>query len=77
MKMDNLEKNKGRIPLWLNPEDILFLLNEWRKIPKEANENILHAWSNIAFRASTALHKNGVKNEPNNVLDSDKYYLIK
>lgn len=77
MNMNNSEREKGRIPLWLDPEDIIFLLNEWRKIPKEADINILKAWANIAFRASTSLHKNGVENEPKNILDSDKYYLIK
>lgn len=35
------EIEKGRIPLWLDPNDILFLLNEWRKIPNNADKTVL------------------------------------
>lgn len=69
------EIEKGRIPLWLDPNDILFLLNEWRKIPDDVNESVIGNWSRIAFRASTALHKNGIKNETSKVSDSEKYKL--
>jgi hypothetical protein len=73
--MSKEEIEKGRIPLWLDPNDILFLLTEWRKIPSDAGEDILKTWSNIAFRASTSLHKNGIKNDTPEVLDSEKYKL--
>ena len=75
MAIEELEK--GRIPLWLDPNDILFLLNEWRKIPSDANENTLKKWSEIALRASTALHKNNIENNTPNVLESEQYQLKK
>jgi hypothetical protein len=54
------EKARGRIALWLDPNDIAFLANEWRKIPENAPESVKEAWARVAYRASTALHKAGV-----------------
>ena len=69
------EIEKGRIPLWLAPNDILFLLNEWRKIPENAENSVMETWNRVAFRASTALHKNGITNEATLLLDTEKYTL--
>ncbi len=69
------EMNQGRIALWLNPEDIEFLSNEWRKIPTEAPASVLETWQRIAFRASTALHKNGLIVEPKFPLPHEIYKI--
>ena len=69
------EMKQGRIALWLNPEDIEFLSNEWRKIPTEAPASVLETWQRIAFRASTALHKNGLNVEPKFPLPHEIYKI--
>ncbi len=58
------EQEKGRLALWLDPEQIQFLANEWRKIPKETPETIRKQWGEVAFRAMAALHKAGIKHAP-------------
>ncbi len=60
----NEEIAKGRIALWLSPEDIEFLSNEWRKIPLDAPLLVTETWARIGFRASTALHKAGIEISP-------------
>ncbi|WP_147336789.1 hypothetical protein [Pseudomonas abyssi] len=67
------EKSRGRIALWLDPSDIAFLANEWRKIPDNAPESVKEAWARVAFRASTALHKAGVSYSPEFPSDDEKY----
>lgn len=57
------EIEKGRIPLWLDPKDIMFIADEWRKIPDNISEENKEIWSRLAFRAMTALHKSGIKYE--------------
>ncbi len=69
------EKNKGRIALWLAPEYVEFLVNEWRKIPDNAPEHIKETWARIAFRASTSLHKAGVTLEPQFPQENEKYII--
>ena len=69
------EKSKGRIALWLSPEDIEFLSNEWRKIPAEAPASVIETWQRIAFRASAALHKSGVIVEPKYPLTHETYKI--
>ena len=58
------EVSKGRIALWLSPEQIAFIANEWRKIPNSASLEVRERWGAIAFRAMAALHKAGVAYEP-------------
>jgi len=58
------EEDEGRIALWLHPDDIAFIANEWRKIPGNVSQNDKDIWARLAFLASTALHKSGVKYEP-------------
>lgn len=75
MKPTNLEKEKkqGRVSLLLDPEDIKFLANEWRKIPEDVPKNVSETWTRIAFRASSALHKSGINYEPEFPEESMKY----
>ena len=68
-----LEKEKGRIALWLDPEDINFITNEWRKIPEGVAPEISEAWARIAFRANTALHKAGITKEIQFPKENEKY----
>lgn len=67
------EQACGRIALWLDPSDIAFLANEWRKIPENVSEPVKEAWARVAFRASTALHKAGVSYSPEFPSDDEKY----
>lgn len=66
---------RGRIALWLSPEQIAFIANEWRKIPCDAPQAVRQCWNDIAFRAMTALHKAGVTYEPLFPRESDAYHL--
>lgn len=58
------EISKGRIALWLEPEMIAFLANEWRRLPEDILEPVKEQWSVLAFRAATALHKAGIPYHP-------------
>ncbi len=69
------ELNKGRVALWLDPEDVAFLADEWRKIPDNAPDQTRETWSRIAFRASSLLHKSGLKYEPKFPNDDEKYIV--
>jgi hypothetical protein len=75
MKPTNLEKEKkqSKVSLLLDPDDIKFLANEWRKIPEDVPKSVSEAWARIAFRASTALHKSGIDYEPEFPDESMKY----
>ena len=55
------ELELGRIALWLDPSDLAFLVNEWRKMPQSAVASECNQWGDIAFRAMSALHKAGIK----------------
>lgn len=54
----------ARLALWLAPEDVMFLADEWRKIPAGVPEKVSDSWSRIAFRAMSALHKLGIEYVP-------------
>ncbi|WP_417386748.1 hypothetical protein [Gimesia sp.] len=58
------EQQKGRLALWLEPNQIQFLANEWRKIPKDAPETVQKQWGEVAFRSMAALHQAGIEYEP-------------
>ena len=55
---------EGKLAFWLSPRDIMFLANEWRKIPYNIPEEISESWTRIAFRAMSVLHKSGIEYEP-------------
>lgn len=67
------EKERGRLALWLSPEDIAFLANEWRKIPESVTPEVSEAWSRVAFRAMSALRKSGISYEPEFPNEDQKY----
>lgn len=54
------EKESGRVALWLEPEEIRFIISDWRKVPDEASEQVKEAWGKLYFRCNTALHKAGI-----------------
>lgn len=51
------EQIAGRLAFWLDPNDIAFLADEWRKLPQDMPEQNRKQWADIAFRAMSALHK--------------------
>ena len=55
----SFEKENGRLALWLEPEDIRFIISEWRKVPGEESEQVRESWGKLSFRCNTALHKAG------------------
>ena len=50
---------KGRIPLWLNPEDLKFLACEYSRLPEDAPGEVIRLWMRIASRAHAAMSKSG------------------
>lgn len=72
-----IEQEKGRLPLWLDPEDIAFICDQWRRIPENISENDRETWSRIGFRSMTALHKNGINYTANFPKEHEKYRLKK
>lgn len=68
------ELNKGRIPVFLEREEVEFLCNEWRKIPAERlTEEQRKRWANIAFKGQASLHKRGMYYKPTFPDESEKY----
>ena len=68
------ELAKGRIALWLDPDDIKFIADEWRKIPDSVPPDIKKTWGRIAFRAMAALHKAAIAYEPRFPSQQEKYH---
>ena len=58
------EANKGRIALWLSPEQITLILDQARIMRDDQDEKVVHQWAEIQFRAAAALHKHGKPYEP-------------
>lgn len=54
------EKTVGRLAFWLQPSEIAFIADEWRKLPSDISEDDNSRWADIAFRAMSALHKAGI-----------------
>ncbi len=55
---------KGRIPLWLEVDDLRFLACEYSRLPEEAPEELTRLWMRIAVRAHAALQKAGHEPPP-------------
>ena len=68
-----IEIQKGRIPLWLNIDEITFIANEWRKIPPNIEDSDKKIWAQIAFKSMSALNHNGIKYEPKWPSDDQVY----
>lgn len=64
---------KGRLALWLEPSDIAFICNEWRRLPENLTETERETWARIAFRGMTALHKKGIDYSPEFPENDRKY----
>ncbi len=75
--MNKSELEKGRIAVWLDPNDIKFIANEWQKIPENISDIDKETWARIAFRFMTALHKSEIEYQPKFPNDNEKYYLDK
>lgn len=58
------EIGKGRVALWLTPEDLEFLACEYSRIPDGAPEDVSRIWMRIAVRAHAALQKSGHRGLP-------------
>ncbi|MGW4759327.1 hypothetical protein [Streptomyces chartreusis] len=54
------EQEKGRVPLWLDPDD-LWWLSRHCCCPPDASEEEHDRCGRIRFRASAALHKHGLE----------------
>ena len=57
------EKEKGRVALWLDQDQIKLIIEQWRSLPEKTSESVLEKWGDISFRCNTALHKAGLKGE--------------
>jgi hypothetical protein len=55
------EATNGRTAFWLEPADIAFIVDEWRKIPETLPDADRKRWADIAFRGMSALQKAGIK----------------
>lgn len=53
------EIDKGRIGLWLDPEDLKFLACEYSRLADDAPDDVVRVWMRIAARAHAALEKSG------------------
>ena len=73
--MEDKELEKGRIAVWLDPEDIKFIADEWRKIPANISDSDRETWGRIAFRFMAALHKSEIEYEPTFPEEGEKYLL--
>ena len=58
------EQAKGRIALWLDPEDLKFLACEYSRLPDDSPSEARRLWMRIAARAHTALQKSGHEPPP-------------
>lgn len=56
---DRKEIAKGRIPLWLDPDDLRFIACEYSRLPENAPEELTRVWMRIAARAHAALQSSG------------------
>ncbi|MDH3317274.1 MAG: hypothetical protein OER43_16115 [Gammaproteobacteria bacterium] len=59
---------KGRIPLWLDLDDLKFLACEYSRLPEDAPGEVTRLWMRIAARAHAALQKAGHEVTPFNPL---------
>lgn len=58
------EQAKGRVALWLDPEDLKFLACEYSRLADETPPETRRLWMRIAVRAHAALQKSGHEPSP-------------
>jgi len=51
-------KSKGRIDVWLEEEDIDFIIKEWEEMKEHLSDFQAERWGNIAYRCNIALFAN-------------------
>jgi hypothetical protein len=61
---DEREIAKGRIPLWLDLDDLRLVACEYSRLPNDAPEEIVRLWMRVAARAHAALQKSGHGSTP-------------
>ncbi|MGW7167384.1 hypothetical protein ACWGH3_19170 [Streptomyces sp. NPDC054884] len=54
----SMEADKGRVPLWLDPDDLRWLADHCC-CPADASDEEKDRCGRLRFRASAALHKHG------------------
>ena len=59
---ESAEQNKGRVALWLAPDDLRWLAGHCC-CPADAEAAVTERCARIRFRASAALHKAGLKSD--------------
>jgi hypothetical protein len=75
-KTDTKEEiEKGRLALWLEPSDIAFICNEWRRLPENLSKTERERWARIAFRGMSALHNEGIEYSPDFPKEKRKYKM--
>lgn len=60
----NCKMQQGRFALWLSAEEIIFLLDESRKLPADTSQSVKQCWSNIAKRANITLDSLNINKSP-------------
>jgi len=70
------EAGKGRLPLYLDPADIAFLADEWRRTPQDLPAPEKDRWARIAFRGMACLHKHSIPYSPR-FRDEAELYCLK
>lgn len=55
---------KGRVPLWLDLDDLRFVACEYSRLPEDAPDEIVRLWMRVAARAHVALQKSGHGSTP-------------
>lgn len=55
-----LETSRGRLAFWLDPTDVAFIVDQWRKMPDDMAGDERKRWADIAYRGMSALKKAGV-----------------
>jgi hypothetical protein len=56
----NTESSLGRLAFWLAPQDLAFIVDQWRKMPDDLTDDDQKRWADIAFRGMSALKKSGI-----------------
>ncbi|TWU44725.1 hypothetical protein Poly51_59940 [Rubripirellula tenax] len=54
------ESSRGRLAFWLDPADVAFIVDQWRKMPNDLADDDRKRWADIAFRGMSALKKAGI-----------------
>ncbi|MGN6546924.1 MAG: hypothetical protein ACTHK7_17855 [Aureliella sp.] len=55
------ESSRGRLAFWLDPDDVAFVVDQWRKMPDDLPDDDRRRWATIAFRGMSALRKAGIR----------------